>query len=124
MKSLPDDNLHVLIVEDDAILLLSLGDCFRDEGFDVVEAGSGEQALDEIANGNRLDAVCTDIQLGGSVTGWDVADACRQRWPEIAVLYASGDIASMPRPVEDSRYFSKPYNPAELTEACRELCTV
>lgn len=122
MNSLQQEQLHVLIVEDDAILLLSLGDWFRDQGFDVVEAGNGEQALDEIANGNRFDAVLTDIQLGGSANGWDVADACRQRWPEIAVLYASGDTASMPRPVENSRYFAKPYDPPEVADACRQLC--
>lgn len=116
------EQLHVLIVEDDAILLLSLCDCFRDEGYHVVEADSGEQALDEISNGNTFDAVVTDIQLGGRANGWDVADACRQKWPEIAVLYASGDTASMPRPVEDSRYFNKPYDPGEITDACRELC--
>jgi CheY-like chemotaxis protein len=82
MNPLQEEHLHVLIVEDDAMLLMDLGECFREEGFDVVEAASGEAALDEVANGNSFNAVVTDIQLGGSINGWDVADACRSRWPE------------------------------------------
>jgi CheY-like chemotaxis protein len=123
MEELPKSPLHVLIVEDDAMLLMSLGEWFRDQGFDVVEAGSGEEALDEVLNGNEFDALFTDIQLGGTVNGWDIADLCRSRWPQIAVIYASGDTGGFPRPVEDGKYFGKPYDPAEITDACRELCS-
>ena len=32
----------------------------------------------------------TDIQLGGQLNGWDVAEAFRRAYPQIRVIYTSG----------------------------------
>jgi hypothetical protein len=37
-----------------------------------------------------ISTVFTDIQLGGKLTGWDVADAGREANRKIQVVYASG----------------------------------
>jgi two-component system, response regulator PdtaR len=112
----------VLIVEDEAILLLEAAAHLREDGFDVVEAGSGEQALVELSNGYSFDAVFTDINLGGELTGWDVANACRRKWPHIAVVYTSGQGADLSRQVEESLFFGKPYELEKIGAACRTLC--
>jgi hypothetical protein len=76
------------IVEDDAMLLSSLSDCFRDE-----------QALYEISC-CKFDAVVTDIRLGGKFPG-----GCRGRLPRKVARDSSclipRDTAGMLRPVED-----------------------
>jgi CheY-like chemotaxis protein len=116
------DAPRILVVEDEPMVLMYVGKHFRDEGFDVVEASSGERALREIAHNDTFDAVLTDVQLGGAINGWDVAEACRDKWPGIAVLYSSADSTSFPRPVESSRYFSKPYEIEDVIEVCPLMC--
>ena len=63
-----------------------------DEGYLVLEASSGEEAIAILraTNPPAISVVFTDIQLGGWVTGWDVADAFREAHPEIPLIYTSG----------------------------------
>ena len=112
----------VLIVEDEALLLTCAAAYLRDYGFDAVEASSGEQAMVELSNGYSFDAVFTDINLGGELTGWDVAEACRLRWSGIAVVYTSGGAVDPAHSLEDSQFFVKPYKIEQISAVCRELC--
>jgi DNA-binding NtrC family response regulator len=52
-----------------------------------------------------ISVVFTDIQLGGSVTGWDVAEAFRKAHPEIPVIYTSGLLQSHARQVPEAYSF-------------------
>jgi DNA-binding LytR/AlgR family response regulator len=63
----------------------------------------------------------TDIQLGGPLSGWDVAEALRAQDPELAVVYASGKSADGARQVSRSLFFAKPYKLAEIVDACSRL---
>jgi CheY-like chemotaxis protein len=111
----------VLVVEDDAIIRLSAVEHLKDEGFVVLEAGSGEAALCFLDTDQRIDLLFTDIRLGDKLNGWDVGEAFRVRFPNIAVLYTSGNSISPPRNVDRSRFFAKPYEPGKIAGACREL---
>lgn len=55
---------RVMILDDHASLRRNLRAMLEDEGFEVMEAGSGEQALQIVKNA-RLDAVIVDIRLPG-----------------------------------------------------------
>jgi len=101
---------------------LNTAEHFRDEGFAVLEAGSGEAALSHLDAPEQIDALFTDIRLGGQINGWDVAEAFRVRFPRIVVLYTSGNSISPSRHVERSRFFTKPYEPEAIADACREFC--
>jgi len=94
----------------------------EEEGFAVLEAGSGEAALSYLDTNGQIDLLFTDIRLGGGINGWDVGEAFRSRFPNIAVLYTSGNSLAPSRAVERSRFFVKPYELGEIAEACRELC--
>ncbi len=54
--------IKILIVEDEAPMLCSLSDKFNDEGFDVVVAKDGEEAL-EVALTTAPDIILLDIIL-------------------------------------------------------------
>ena len=58
-------------------------------GWDVVAVATGEEALAATKNRN-LAVVFTDIQLGGKMCGWQVAEELRKLRPGLPVLYASG----------------------------------
>ena len=99
----------VLIVEDQWLLREDAAHSLHSAGWEVIEAGSGEQALQVLLERRRVDAIFTDIQLGGTVTGWDVAEAFRATQPDIPVIYASGNPIDPVRQVTPSRFFTKPY---------------
>lgn len=96
-------------------------DQLKSAGFEVLEAGSGETALEFAENGHGVDVLFTDIRLGGALNGWDVGEAFRSMHPHIGVLYTSGASIDPPREVANSRFFAKPYRAREVVQACREL---
>ena len=110
--------MRVLVVEDDPLVRETAVDALRDAGFLVVEAGTGEEALERARNGP--DAVLLDLQLPGGLDGWDVAERLRQMRPDIPVVYATGRVPSMRRDVPGSRYLHKPYSPRDLIVAICE----
>ncbi|UXH77353.1 response regulator [Roseateles amylovorans] len=55
---------RVLLVDDSPNILAELGAALRDDGFDVVPARSGEQAL-ELLSVQAVDAVLMDVQMPG-----------------------------------------------------------
>ncbi len=111
----------VLIVEDDVLIRTDIVSEFDWQGWKVLDAGDGAQAL-AIAKENRVDVVITDIQLGGPVNGWDVGEAVRERWPDAVVVYTSGNAPDRSRLVPNGLFFGKPVDPAQFVVACQQLC--
>jgi two-component system phosphate regulon response regulator PhoB len=108
----------VLIVEDEAPLVTLLRYNLEREGFDVAEAGDGEEALLRIAE-TKPDAVLLDLMLP-HVSGLEV---CRQlrRAPDtrgvpIIMLTARGEEADRVRGLNSGAddYVVKPFSPSEL----------
>jgi len=114
-----------LVVEDEWLLRLELAEELAMAGWQVREAGTGEEALkllDQIKTEDApMDFLVTDIRLGGPVNGWDVAEACRKIWPGIPVIYVSANPIVENRRVEDSAFLSKPVEVEHLITACRRL---
>jgi CheY-like chemotaxis protein len=81
--------MRVLIVEDESPLRLLLTEFLCDEGFDITEAESGDQAIRLLSEYNRFDLLFTDICMPGKADGNAVGARARQLNPEIAILYAS-----------------------------------
>jgi signal transduction histidine kinase len=79
---------RVLVVEDNAEILRSLGDLLRDNGCLVIEASSGMSALARM-EAETVDLVLTDLAMPG-VSGWAVASACRERCPGTPVGLITG----------------------------------
>ena len=109
----------VLIVEDEWLVRDTLAEYLRANGCHVIEAASGEEAVSLIdGKDQQLDVLFTDIRLGGKLNGWDVAERFRTHRPGIRVLYASGYSIEPPRNVDSSAFFSKPYRPEDILDAC------
>jgi signal transduction histidine kinase/BarA-like signal transduction histidine kinase len=79
---------RVLVVEDNQEILRSLGDVLRDNGCEVLEAPNGATALARLEV-EGVDLVLTDLAMPG-VSGWEVASACRERYPETPVGLITG----------------------------------
>jgi len=79
---------HVLIVEDEAPLREAVGERLVDHGFEVVQADSGEQALERLAE-FAFDIVITDLRLPG-IDGARVIEAAVERYPDIIGIVVTG----------------------------------
>ena len=79
---------HLLIVEDEAPLRDVVSERLADEGYDVVQAVSGEEALDRLAE-FAFDIVITDLRLPG-IDGGKVLEAALARYPDIIGRVVTG----------------------------------
>jgi CheY-like chemotaxis protein len=112
---------RVLVVEDDALVREMVVEALRDAGFEVMEAEDGGTAL-AVCGSAALDVLLTDIRLPGPISGWDVAEKCRERHPTLPVIYATAVSIVPPRPVPGSRWCNKPYTPEQIV-ACVKAAT-
>ncbi len=112
---------RILVVEDDMMVREMVSEALRDAGFEVVEAPDGASAL-EVCSRGELDALLTDIRLPGPISGWDVAEKCREGDPLLPVIYATAMSNVPPRPVPGSRWCNKPYTPEQIV-ACVQAAT-
>ncbi|WP_342738963.1 response regulator [Bradyrhizobium sp. B117] len=110
--------VRILVVEDDPLVREFVVEAPRDEGFEVIHASNGEQALHWW---KAADVLIADVKLPGTVDGWQIAELCRERDPDLPVIYATGFSPVTPRPVPGSRILQKPYHPDEIVQAVREL---
>ena len=113
---------RILIVEDEFLIRLTLSEALSDDGFEVIEASSGDEALALIGAADRIDLLLTDIQLPGRTNGRAVARAARERAPDLPVIFISGrleDDAGGTTPRE--LHIKKPYLPSDVCAAARRL---
>ncbi len=81
-------NETILIVDDEVSICQSLSAILKDEGYQVLTAGSGEEALKSIDN-EMPQLVLLDIWLPG-IDGLETLKAIKAAHPEILVIMMSG----------------------------------
>jgi two-component system, NtrC family, response regulator AtoC len=101
----------ILIVDDDAASLLSLGEAMTQEGYEVHSASSGEEAL-RLDQQSEFEVVITDLRMQG-LSGLDVVRAIKKSHPETVLIVMTG-FASMETVVDAISagaydYISKPF---------------
>jgi DNA-binding response OmpR family regulator len=114
----------LLLVEDDTNLLTLLEIALSEEGFEVMLASSGTQAIAELTNdGARFKGLITDIRLGEGPNGWEVGHRAREVTSGIPVIYMSGDSAHewSANGVPESVMLQKPFVTAQLITAVTTL---
>ena len=80
----------VFVVEDEDIVRRVTTRILRREGYKIIEASSGGQALDIISDQNqKIDLLLTDVIMPG-ISGKVLADELKKLIPSLRVLYMSG----------------------------------
>jgi len=110
------NKLTVLVVDDDALVLMNTTALLEDLGHTVVEAVSGAEALDLFKSRPDFDLVVTD-QAMPRMTGSQLVSALDEARPGIPVVVASGygDGVNIPR--RDVVLLGKPFDQARLAES-------
>jgi PAS domain S-box-containing protein len=116
----------VLLAEDEAQVRSLVAESLRIEGYNVIEAKDGEEALAaHEASEAPVDLLLTDLAMP-RLGGLALAERLRRKAPALAVLYLTGfhDRAlegSATSMVPGSSLMHKPFPPAELLEKVREI---
>ena len=85
---MPECQKHLLIVDDEAALRSAIAERLGDQGFTVVQAGSGEDAMQLVAE-FAFDVLITDLRLPG-IGGREVLEAALERYPDIIAIVITG----------------------------------
>jgi CheY-like chemotaxis protein len=110
----------ILLVEDNDAVRQLITRILAGDGYQVVEATDGRQALGVLARDTPIDLLLTDVVMPGP-TGFEVAShfiAARN----VPVLFISGyaqDRTDIPGPV-----LRKPFTPATLLDTVRRLLEI
>jgi two-component system response regulator FlrC len=109
---------RVLVVEDDADLREALTDTLMLAGAEVLQADSGEAALERLGE-HYVDMVVSDVNMGG-MDGFELLKAVTRNYPQLPFLLITA-YASIEKSVEAMRngavdYLVKPFKPQLLVE--------
>jgi DNA-binding NtrC family response regulator len=114
----------VLVVDDDALIRLTLSDHLQDCGFKVLEASTGDEALAIMAAPSFIvDLVFTDVTMPGLTDGFALAKWIGEKQPGTPVIVTSGDAEKVARATEigeDLQFVPKPYDLDTLTTHIRQ----
>lgn len=113
----------IVLVDDIELTRIFLGDLLEGYGFDVSLAQNAEEALACLA-AEQVDLLITDQMMPG-MSGWELLQEARERWPALPVLLYS---ASPARPTEAQKHLHfdailiKPATSEELLGCVEQLC--
>jgi DNA-binding NtrC family response regulator len=116
------DAPHLLFVDDEAALRTLMAERLADQGFDVVEAESGERAV-ELLHQFAFDIIITDLRMPG-MDGTEVIQAARERYPGIIAIVITGfgtlkdAVEAIKRGASD--FIAKPFQFDELTHVLQK----
>ncbi|AWK87491.1 hybrid sensor histidine kinase/response regulator [Azospirillum thermophilum] len=115
--------VRVLVVEDNALVLMAIVEGLEQEGFTVETAEHGAAALQILERDQTFDMVVSDVVMPYGVSGIDLVRRIRERWPRIPVLLASGyspeSLATMG--ADTAAVLAKPFTPDQLAMRIRAL---
>jgi two-component system, response regulator PdtaR len=109
-------------VADEPLVRLTQMDILRDSGFGVLEAQDADEAFEILRRRNDVKVVLTDVDIPGSLDGFEFARLVAQGWPEVGVMVISGKAFPEEGDLPLSAVFvAKPVYPDALVEHLKAL---
>ncbi len=116
---------QILIVEDDSALREALAQVLMDEGYDLLSARDGLEAVNYLKKGNRPDVILLDLSMP-VVNGWEFR-MFQKRDPDLAqipviLITAGGYTREEVAWLEPSALLPKPLDLPLLLSIIRRFC--
>jgi two-component system cell cycle sensor histidine kinase/response regulator CckA len=111
----------VLLVEDEPTVRSVAERALTRHGYTVITADNGEDALEVLANGEKIDLLISDVVMPG-MDGPTMVREARESRPELKILFMSGYAEEQLRKsidIENVNFLPKPFSVIELAEAAR-----
>ena len=117
---------RILVVDDNPQMRSLLRHMLKTEGYEVDEAGDGDQALEKASEANP-DLLITDIIMPGK-EGFETIIDMRQAYPDLKIIAISGGNVSSPQDylkcaaeLGADRSLVKPIKKEQLISCVKEL---
>lgn len=114
----------VLIVEDEDTIRETVVLALEEQGYEVLQAADGRQALEMVHQAERLDLVILDLMLPG-LNGLDLCRLLRREGNSIPILMLTAKSSETDRVVGlelgADDYLTKPFGMRELIARCRSV---
>jgi len=114
----------VLIVEDEILIRMVIAEYLRSCGYRVIEAASGDEALVILRHTElEVDVVFSDIEMPGSMDGFELSKWLRANRPGVDVILAGSvaRAADAANELCESGPVPKPYEPQLAADRIRQL---
>jgi CheY-like chemotaxis protein len=103
---------YAIVVEDDPIIMMETTYILEDAGFRVYESFDGDEAIVQLAEHSESTILLfSDVDMPGTMNGFELARYVAKRWPHIEIVIASGHmlpaIGDMP---DRATFITKPFN--------------
>ena len=109
----------VLIMEDEVNIRSFVVINLKRAGFDAIEAGDGQEALDRIAENPDIGVAILDIMVPGDMDGFEVCRRIRANNKQMGIIMLTARTQEMDKVTGlmtgADDYVTKPFSPAELT---------
>jgi two-component system cell cycle sensor histidine kinase/response regulator CckA len=114
----------ILLVEDEAAVRSVAARVLGNQGYTVVQASNGEEALARLNElEGRIDLILTDVVMP-DMGGLELTARLRERHPDLKVLYMSGYAEGdklQPKMNSEHSFLQKPFSAESLTLKVREV---
>jgi DNA-binding response OmpR family regulator len=113
----------VLVVDDESLVREIVAEDLCDDGLEVIQASTAEDALSLAEQSKAPDAVVTDVHLGQGMDGIRFAAEIHRRWPETGVVIMTGQpsrLSTSERACTE-HLLVKPFAPSALVRAVRNV---
>jgi two-component system cell cycle sensor histidine kinase/response regulator CckA len=117
----------ILLVEDEDAVRMFSARALREKGYRVIEADSGEAALETLKNGERFDLLVTDVVMP-KMDGPTLSKKVRDLYPETKTIFISGYTEDTFRKNLDHNakihFLPKPFTLKDLASKVKEVLTL
>ncbi len=113
----------VMVVDDEVLVRSELAAYLRDCGYKVVEAASTDEAMVIVREeGFRLDSILCDINVGGSMNGFQFARWVREQRGLDVLLAGDLDKATSAAAelCDEGPHLGRPYDPSTVADRIRQ----
>jgi DNA-binding response OmpR family regulator len=106
----------ILVVEPDILVRMTIADYLRTCGYKVIEAVTAEDVAIVLGTQQKVDVVFAEVQLGGSMDGFGLAQWVREKHPGVDVILTSGIAKAAEQAADlcDEGPLEKPYHPQKV----------
>jgi CheY-like chemotaxis protein len=112
----------VLVVDDDALTLITAIMTVEDAGYIVISARDAEGAMRALLQHPQIAGLFSDINMPGAMDGLALAHETRRLWPAMQILLASGAVHPVASDMPDrGQYLRKPYTPSQVVSSLHGL---
>jgi two-component system, cell cycle sensor histidine kinase and response regulator CckA len=111
----------ILLVEDEAMVRAVAERALTRQGYTVVTAGNGEEALERLEGGETFDLLISDVVMP-TMDGPTLVRHARQKYPKLPILFMSGYAEEQLRKsidIPNVAFLPKPFSVQQLAEAAR-----